>query len=156
MSCPKEKSAIDRIHLNANRVVLAEEEDHYTWATEARIANGTHHGGVLLVENQQLDSGEMVIQAVTGKSLLRLAWSWFRDNPVGFNGMPFVLFKTMLDLDPNHGNPTLRQIARIWRREAPLPIGSGPRQTFWTLDHLGIGPDPDDYVDGVAVPGQPA
>src|SRR5262245_21752141 len=29
----------------------------------------------------------------------RLAWSWFRDNPVGFNGVPFVLFKTILDLD---------------------------------------------------------
>ena len=38
----------------------------------------------------------------------RLAWSWFRDNPVGFNGVPFVLFKTILDLDPNHENPTLR------------------------------------------------
>jgi YegS/Rv2252/BmrU family lipid kinase len=48
-----------------------------SWATEARIANGTHHGGVLLVESQRLDSGEMVIQAVTGKSLLHLAWSWF-------------------------------------------------------------------------------
>jgi YegS/Rv2252/BmrU family lipid kinase len=48
-----------------------------SWATEARIANGTHHGGVLLVESQKLDSGEMVIQAVTGKSLWHLAWSWF-------------------------------------------------------------------------------
>jgi YegS/Rv2252/BmrU family lipid kinase len=47
------------------------------WATEARIANGTHHGGVELVESQRLDSGEMVIQAVTGKSLAHLAWSWF-------------------------------------------------------------------------------
>jgi YegS/Rv2252/BmrU family lipid kinase len=47
------------------------------WATEARIANGSHHGGVELVESQRLDSGEMVIQAVTGKSLIHLAWSWF-------------------------------------------------------------------------------
>jgi diacylglycerol kinase family enzyme len=47
------------------------------WATEARIANGTHHGGVELVEDQALDSGEIVIQAVTGKSLWGLAWSWF-------------------------------------------------------------------------------
>ena len=38
----------------------------------------------------------------------QLGWSWFRDYPVGFNGVPFVLFKTMLDLDPNHANPTLR------------------------------------------------
>jgi YegS/Rv2252/BmrU family lipid kinase len=48
-----------------------------SWATEARIANGSHHGGVELVESQRLDSGVMVIQAVTGKSLWGLAWSWF-------------------------------------------------------------------------------
>jgi diacylglycerol kinase family enzyme len=46
------------------------------WATEVRIANGTHHGGVELVENQTIDSGEIVIQAVTGKSILGLGWSW--------------------------------------------------------------------------------
>lgn len=55
----------------------------------------------------------------------RLAWEWFRDYPVGFNGVPFVLFKTILDLDPEHPNPTLRQVARIWKREAALPMGSG-------------------------------
>jgi len=48
-----------------------------SWATEARIANGSFHGGVELVERAELDSGEMVIQAVTGKSVLGLAWSWF-------------------------------------------------------------------------------
>ncbi len=48
-----------------------------SWATEARIANGSFHGGVELVEKAELDSGEMVIQAVTGKSVLGLAWSWF-------------------------------------------------------------------------------
>jgi hypothetical protein len=82
----------------------------------------------------------------------RLAWDWFRDNPVGFNGVPFVLFKTILDLDPNHENPTLRRIARIWKRESALPIGSGSSQTKWTFDHIGIGPNPSDYVDGVARP----
>jgi YegS/Rv2252/BmrU family lipid kinase len=46
------------------------------WATEARIANGTHHGGVEMVESQEIDSGEIVIQAVTGKSVWGLAWSW--------------------------------------------------------------------------------
>ena len=48
-----------------------------SWATEARIANGRFHGGVELVEDARLDSGVMVIQAVTGKSVARLAWSWF-------------------------------------------------------------------------------
>lgn len=59
-----------RITLDDGRLVKC-------WATEARIFNGTHHGGVELTENQQLDSGVMVIQAVTGKSLFGLAWSWF-------------------------------------------------------------------------------
>ena len=50
---------------------------HRVWATEARIANGTHHGGVELVESASLDSGEIVVQAVTGRSVFGLAWSWF-------------------------------------------------------------------------------
>ena len=58
-------------------VTLDDGSDAKCWATEARIANGSYHGGVELVENQKLDSGEMVIQAVTGKSLIHLAWSWF-------------------------------------------------------------------------------
>ena len=72
----------------------------------------------------------------------RLAWSWFRNNPVGFNGVPFVLLKTILDLDPNHQNPTLRAIARIWKREAIVPAGSGTPAATWTLDHIGVGPEP--------------
>ena len=64
--------------------------------------------------------------------------------------MPFVLFKTILDLDPNHANPALRAIARIWKREAIVPAGTGT--TAWTFDHIGIGPNPIDYADGVARP----
>ena len=59
------------------RITLDDGSVANCWATEARIANGRFHGGVELVESQQLDSGEMVIQAVTGKSLWGLAWSWF-------------------------------------------------------------------------------
>ena len=50
---------------------------HSVWATEVRIANGTHHGGVELIESQDIDSGEIVVQAVTGKSVVGLGWSWF-------------------------------------------------------------------------------
>ena len=50
---------------------------HKVWATEVRIANGSHHGGVELVENAKVDSGEIIVQAVTGRSLFGLAWSWF-------------------------------------------------------------------------------
>ena len=60
-----------RLHVDDGTTV------HKVWATEARIANGTHHGGVELVESARLDSGEIVIQAVTGRSLVLLAWSWF-------------------------------------------------------------------------------
>lgn len=47
------------------------------WATEVRIANGSYHGGMELIENQKIDSGAIVIQAVTGRSVWGLAWSWF-------------------------------------------------------------------------------
>jgi hypothetical protein len=83
----------------------------------------------------------------------RLAWDWFRNNPVGFNGVPYVLFKTILDLDPNDSNPALRTIARIWKRETAVPMGSG---STWTLDHIGVSPGPDDYDNGVARPAGPA
>ena len=59
--------------------VITQDEDgriEKFWATEVRIANGTHHGGVELIESQEIDSGEIVIQAVTGRSIWGLAWSW--------------------------------------------------------------------------------
>ena len=49
---------------------------HRLWATEARIANGRFHGGIELIESAELDSGEIVVQAVQGRSLLRLGWSY--------------------------------------------------------------------------------
>lgn len=48
------------------------------WATEVRIANGGFFGGVELVEEAELDSGEMVVQAVTGKTIGGLVRSWLR------------------------------------------------------------------------------
>jgi YegS/Rv2252/BmrU family lipid kinase len=47
------------------------------WTTEVRIANGSHLGGVELVADAALDSGEIVVQAVTGRHVARLAWNWF-------------------------------------------------------------------------------
>lgn len=47
------------------------------WATEVRIANGRFHGGVELIESADVESGRIVIQAVTGRSLVRLGWSYF-------------------------------------------------------------------------------
>ncbi len=47
------------------------------WATEVRIANGRFHGGVELIESADVESGQIVVQAVTGRSLVRLGWSYF-------------------------------------------------------------------------------
>jgi YegS/Rv2252/BmrU family lipid kinase len=49
---------------------------HRLWATEARIANGRFHGGMELIESADLESGEIVVQAVEGRSVVGLAWSY--------------------------------------------------------------------------------
>ncbi len=46
------------------------------WTTEVRIANGTYLGGVEMVEDAALDSGEIIVQVVTGKSKPNLLSSW--------------------------------------------------------------------------------
>ncbi|WP_199792312.1 diacylglycerol/lipid kinase family protein [Allosphingosinicella vermicomposti] len=53
------------------------EKKRQLWVTEVRIANGRYHGGVELIEGADIESGEIVVQAVTGRSSLRLAWDWF-------------------------------------------------------------------------------
>ncbi|HWH22944.1 MAG TPA: YegS/Rv2252/BmrU family lipid kinase [Allosphingosinicella sp.] len=79
---------------------------HRTWATEVRIFNGRFHGGVELAESTDVDSGDIVIQAVTGRSLARLAWDWYAkffklssrdDSTVEFRGR-----KLLLDTRPRH------------------------------------------------------
>ena len=52
------------------------EREHRLWVTEARIANGRFHGGLELIESADLESGEIVVQAVTGRSVLHLGWSY--------------------------------------------------------------------------------
>jgi YegS/Rv2252/BmrU family lipid kinase len=49
---------------------------HRLWATEVRIANGRFHGGIELIESADVESGEIVVQAVQGRSLLRLGLSY--------------------------------------------------------------------------------
>lgn len=45
-------------------------------ALEVRIANGSYHGGTELVDDARVDSGEIVVQAVVGKAVPYLGWSW--------------------------------------------------------------------------------
>ena len=50
---------------------------HRLWATEVRIFNGRFHGGVELADTTDVDSGDIVIQVVTGRSRWRLSWDWY-------------------------------------------------------------------------------
>ena len=71
-----------------------------------------------------------------------------------FNGIPFVLLKTLFDLDPNDPNPTLRTIARVWKRQATALTASGP--DAWTMDHIGVSPGRASTDNGIARPAGPA
>jgi YegS/Rv2252/BmrU family lipid kinase len=51
-------------------------ERHETDALEVRIANGHYHGGVQLVDAAEVDSGEIVVQVVTGREKNRLLRNW--------------------------------------------------------------------------------
>jgi YegS/Rv2252/BmrU family lipid kinase len=82
------------------------QKTHRIWTTEVRIFNGRFHGGVELADDAEVDSGEIVIQAVTGRSLWRLARDWFakyfrlrsrNDTTVEFRGSRLVI-----DTRPRH------------------------------------------------------
>ena len=78
-----------------------------------------------------------------------LAWNWFDQHPVGFNGLPLVLLQTLLSLDPaTETDPNLLPIAKVWRKASGIP-GEDSR---FTIDHLGVGPHPADYDNGIAKP----
>ena len=80
------------------------------------------------------------------------AWNWFRNNPVGFNGVPFVLFKIDSGPRPQPQQSNASAIARIWETVAVVPAGAGASADVWTLDHIGVRPSMSDYVNGVARP----
>ena len=65
------------IRFHAFRLTVDDGREPRTlWVTEVRIANGGFHGGVEVVEAADVASGEIVVQAVTGRSSLVLAWDW--------------------------------------------------------------------------------
>ena len=116
---------------------------HKLWATEVRIANGSHHGGVELVESAELDSGEIVVQVVSGRSLARLAWCWFatlfklphrRETVVEFHGREMKLSarppqKISIDGEIAAVTPVTVSVARaaVWvaaPRENTTPLRS--------------------------------
>jgi YegS/Rv2252/BmrU family lipid kinase len=57
-------------------VELEDGERHEMEALEVRIANGPYHGGVEVVDNARVDSGEIVVQAIPGRAKHRLIGNW--------------------------------------------------------------------------------
>jgi YegS/Rv2252/BmrU family lipid kinase len=64
-------------------------------AVEVRISNGGFLGGTEVVDEAEPDSGEIIVQAVTGRVKSRLIWNWVashfrlpsrRDNVTNFHG----------------------------------------------------------------------
>lgn len=53
------------------------DETHRLWTTEIRIFNGRFHGGVELGESASVNSGDIVIQAVTGPNRWHLVRDWY-------------------------------------------------------------------------------
>ncbi|WP_242140351.1 MULTISPECIES: diacylglycerol kinase family protein [unclassified Sphingomonas] len=47
------------------------------WATELRILNGRHHGGVALSDHADVGTRELLVQAVVGQSKVALARDWY-------------------------------------------------------------------------------
>jgi YegS/Rv2252/BmrU family lipid kinase len=60
------------------RLVIETEDGkvHEMEALEVRIANGAYHGGVEVVDDAKVDSGQIVVQAVTGRAKHRLIRNW--------------------------------------------------------------------------------
>jgi YegS/Rv2252/BmrU family lipid kinase len=52
-------------------------QKHTMWSTEVRILNGPFHGGVELSDNADVASGDLIVQAVVGRSHLSLALDWY-------------------------------------------------------------------------------
>ena len=57
-------------------VIEVDGERHSLNALEVRIANGPFHGGVEVVDDAEVDSGRIVVQAVTGRDKRRLLRNW--------------------------------------------------------------------------------
>jgi YegS/Rv2252/BmrU family lipid kinase len=58
-------------------VELENGERHEMEAFEVRIANGPYHGGVEVVDDARVDSGEIVVQVIAGRARHRLLRNWF-------------------------------------------------------------------------------
>jgi YegS/Rv2252/BmrU family lipid kinase len=70
-------AALQMARFKPFRLTVEEENGatHRMDALEVRIANGRYHGGTELVDTR-VDDGDIVIQAVEGRLMTKLLWSW--------------------------------------------------------------------------------
>jgi YegS/Rv2252/BmrU family lipid kinase len=106
--------------------VEAEDGKHRLSALEVRIANGRFHGGVEIVEDSDVDSGDIVVQAVTGRARLTLVRNWLatllglgqpRETIVEFRGRSLRLMTEpplaiSIDGEVTARTPALVEVAR--------------------------------------------
>jgi YegS/Rv2252/BmrU family lipid kinase len=104
---------------------------HRLWTTEVRIFNGPFHGGVELSDSAGVDTGELVVQAVTGRSLARLAWDWyakfFRLSRRNQTSVEFRGASLRIDTHPHHrisidGEPLARTPAIVRVAERAIDV----------------------------------
>ncbi|MFD1950976.1 diacylglycerol/lipid kinase family protein [Sphingomonas arantia] len=70
-------AAYQMLRFKPFRLTIGEGENAETLdALEVRVANGNYHGGTEIVDTASVDSGQIVVQVVTGTMRGRLAWSW--------------------------------------------------------------------------------
>jgi YegS/Rv2252/BmrU family lipid kinase len=101
-------------------------------ALEVRIANGSYQGGTELVENAEVDSGEIIVQVVEGRTHGRLALSWL------------LRLLRLAELDRTtrefHAN-------RLWiETNPPLPISIDGEVLAHTPATIGIAPQIIDVI----------
>lgn len=66
------------LDLRPFRLVLGEgARERHLWTTEVRILNGRFHGGVELTDDTDVDSGDIIIQVVTGRNRVSLILDWY-------------------------------------------------------------------------------
>lgn len=71
-------AAVQALRFRPFTLTVSDEAGHRETlsALEVRIANGSYQGGTELVEQAEVDSGEIIVQVVEGRTHGRLALSW--------------------------------------------------------------------------------
>lgn len=122
-----------------------------SWETERKKREQSVHR--YLYERDPELSAAWGFRQQGNKQNAYIGWKWFEETPVGFGGVPYVVLKTILDLDQDnckHDDYNLCALVSIWQQPAAIPAGLSGK-ALNNLDHLGFGPHPADYRNGAAL-----